>query len=192
MRISILGTGNLSRHLASGFHTQGVDIVQVYGRRIDAAYEIALPIKAEGIDSMSKLRSDVDLVLLAVSDSAIEQVLSEIPNQGDFKMIAHTAGCVSATPIPMLCPNGVFYPLQTFSKDRVIDWSTVPIFLTSEHNADLKILEKAANLLSKQVSVINDQERLVLHLCATLVNNFSNHLFALSEKIATESGYFLL
>jgi predicted short-subunit dehydrogenase-like oxidoreductase (DUF2520 family) len=188
MKISIIGAGNLGSHLATGFLSGGADIVQIFSRDINRAVDIAQKVGANAIDALSNLNQDIDLALIAVHDDVIPSVATEIRKYLKNQMIAHTAGSVTSLVLHHAGNYGVFWPLQSFSKGRHVDWSDVPVLLTANNSEALDMLRRAALLLTKNITNITDQERLALHLSAAIANNFANHMFALAEKIAVENG----
>ena len=188
MKISIIGAGNLGSHLVTGFLASGADIVQVFSRDIEKAADLARKANAEAINTISHLNTHVDLVIIAVHDDVIPAVATQIRKVLKNQLIAHTAGSVTSLILHHEGNYGVFWPLQSFSKGRAVEWLSIPILLTGNSPEALHTLTKAAKLLSNKVEVINDQERMALHLSATIANNFSNHMFALAEKIIGEHG----
>jgi predicted short-subunit dehydrogenase-like oxidoreductase (DUF2520 family) len=78
---------------------------------------------------------------------------------------------------------GVFYPLQTFSKSRKVDFSDIPICIEANHPSNLMKLEELGQKISNTVSQINSEERKTLHLAAVFTNNFVNHFYAIGAEI---------
>jgi len=129
------------------------------------------------------LISDADLYVIAVKDSAIQEVLENL-NLKEDQLIVHTAGSIPMSILEGFSNNyGVFYPLQTFSKSRNIDFSVIPICIESSHPSTFLELEKLAERLSSSVNQINSEERKTLHLAAVFTNNFVNHFYTLGSDI---------
>ena len=127
--------------------------------------------------------ADADIYIIAVKDSAIQEILENI-NLNEDQLIVHTAGSV---PMSILdgftnC-YGVFYPLQTFSKSRKVDFSNIPICIEANHPSTTMKLEKLGERLSSSVNQINSEERKSLHLAAVFVNNFVNHFYSIGAEI---------
>ena len=80
-----------------------------------------------------------------------------------------------------------FILLQTFSKNREVNMSAVPICLEAHHESDIKILEKLAATVSEKVYQVDSERRKALHLAAVFVNNFTNHLYHIGQKICEDS-----
>ena len=102
------------------------------------------------------------------------------------KLIVHTSGSVGIHDLDKKNRRGVFYPLQTFSKDVDVDFSEVPICLEIEHKQDLNILKKLATAIGCKSHRVNSDQRSALHLAAVFVNNFTNQLYRIGHEI-TES-----
>ena len=83
---------------------------------------------------------------------------------------------------------GVLYPMQTVNKERVIEWSDVPIFIEASNEDDTQYLEALSQRLSKNVKRSSSQQRQSLHLAAVFACNFANHMYAIAEKLLYEQG----
>jgi predicted short-subunit dehydrogenase-like oxidoreductase (DUF2520 family) len=84
--------------------------------------------------------------------------------------------------------TGVFYPLQTFSRERKVNFKTVPICIEAGQREDLAMLERLASTLTDKVYKISSEERKALHLAAVFANNFTNHMYAIANDICLENG----
>jgi len=181
--IVLIGTGNVARHLLDTFRLyQEIRVVQVLGRNEkNLAY----------FREFSKTSSDfekllpADLYIIAVSDDAIPSVSQLIRNKNGI--VVHTSGSVSLDVLSKYDHRGVFYPLQTFSKERKIDFKNVPICLESNQREDMELLKTLAHHISEQVYEISFQQRRSLHLAAVFVNNFTNHLYQIGNRICEEN-----
>lgn len=181
--VVIIGAGNLATQLALALFEKGIQVKQVYSRKIESASELAGKVNASFINDLSQLLPEADLYIIAVKDSAIQEVLENLRLNND-QLIVHTAGSVPMSILEGFSNNyGVFYPLQTFSKKRKIDFSDIPICIEASHASTFLELEKLGEKLSTSVSQINSDERKTLHLAAVFVNNFVNHLYAVGADI---------
>ena len=100
----------------------------------------------------------------------------------------HTSGGVALEKISNHNRRGVFYPLQTFTKGKAVDFKTIPICIETEFSADLKILKKIAKSISDKMYIINSEQRKALHVAAVFVNNFTNHLYQIGNQICEENN----
>jgi predicted short-subunit dehydrogenase-like oxidoreductase (DUF2520 family) len=185
MRITIIGSGNVATHLAAAFKNAGHDIVQVYSRDLQNSSLLAYHVKAEAINDLNQIDPETDLFVISVKDDAIEGVASELAKHQ--KLIVHTSG---ATDIRVLLNHthqaGVFYPLQTFSKTREVDFNTVPVCIEGADEQITKQLNELAYTITQNVYRINSAERKTLHLAAVFANNFPNYLYSIAQQLLAE------
>lgn len=186
MRIVLIGAGNLANRLGIALSTKrGVQVVQVWSRTETAAQALARKIGCSYTSDLNNLVGNADLYLLAVTDNAIETVLRNAPLKG--KNIAHTAGSMAMDVLNSFSDSvGVFYPLQSFTVSRVIDFSTIPIFIEANNDGMLGFLQELALSLSEKVHIISSSQRLQIHLAAVFICNFVNHLYAIGEQLSKE------
>jgi predicted short-subunit dehydrogenase-like oxidoreductase (DUF2520 family) len=181
--IVLIGAGNLATQLALALVEKGIHVKQVYSRKIESASELAGKVNASFIDDLSQLVPEADLYIIAVKDSAIQEVLENL-RLDDDRLIVHTAGSIPMSILEGFSTNyGVFYPLQTFSKNRKVNFSDIPICIEANHPSNMMKLERLGKTLSSSINQINSDERKTLHLAAVFVNNFVNHLYAAGADI---------
>jgi predicted short-subunit dehydrogenase-like oxidoreductase (DUF2520 family) len=186
MDIVCIGSGNVATHLAKAFKASGARIVQVYSPHLLNADLLAQQTSAQAIADLAALNRVADLYLIAVKDDAIATVADAL--SGVNGMVVHTSG---ATPMSVLSDAGiqhygVFYPLQTFSKARDLNFANVPLCLEAKDADDLNVLKTLAQTLSPLVYEIDGGQRKILHLAAVFVCNFVNHLYHLGGGILAE------
>jgi len=183
IRVVIIGAGNVAIHLAKALRaTDSVELVQYYSRsaRNQSYFHSSIP---QANDLGALLRADV--YVIAVKDDVIKDLAPVLKKLAG--LVVHTSGTV---PLEALadCPrHGVFYPVQTFSKDRELDWSSTPLVLETADPADMHLLRTLASALSDSIFEIDSQGRKKLHLAAVFANNFSNHMFTLSKEVCLEN-----
>jgi predicted short-subunit dehydrogenase-like oxidoreductase (DUF2520 family) len=187
-RIVVVGAGNVAWHLARRAHVQGVQVGQIFSRNLAKASELARQIGAQPISSFEELDVQADFYVLAVSDAATGSVAAKMSERLPASAcVVHTSG---ATPLGVLQPHfercGVLYPLQTFSKNREVDFSKVPICLETAQKEDYPGLEHLARRLSDQVYAVDSVKRQTLHLSAVFVNNFVNYFYTIGAALLEE------
>ncbi|MFY0604243.1 MAG: DUF2520 domain-containing protein [Flavobacteriaceae bacterium] len=162
--VAIIGHGNVGTHLYNALHiVKDVEVVQINSR------------------DLTTLKK-VDVTVIAVSDDAIGKVSANIENT----LVVHTSGAVNIQVLKNSSNKGVFYPLQTFSKDSIVDFTTIPICLEAENKKDLMLLERLARMISSQVYHIDSEQRKNIHVAAVFVNNFVNHMYTMAYDICKE------
>jgi len=98
--------------------------------------------------------------------------------------VAHTSGATSIDVINSKNIKAVFYPLQSFTKGKTIDFTEIPICLETDDKDSYEILYDIAKSISENVNNISTEQRQYLHASAVFVNNFTNHLFHIGKEIA--------
>lgn len=183
MRISFIGAGRVAYHLAKALGSQH-QIVQICSRTFENAEWISLQVQAQAISNFENINADIDLMIIAVSDQSIKSVIEQISPFLKDVCIVHTSG---STHLNVLAKThdkcGVFYPLQTFSLEREIDWKNTPLFIEATNKKDLGNLLDIANSLSNKVYSYNSEQRLSLHLAAVFACNFSNYCYDMAKEI---------
>ncbi|MTH16811.1 Rossmann-like and DUF2520 domain-containing protein [Flavobacterium sp. LC2016-01] len=182
IQLSIIGSGNVAQHLIKAFaKSEAVEIMQVFSRKKEAL----LPLVDERkiITDFASLKP-ADLYIIAVSDNAIAEVSEQFPFEN--RLVVHTSGAAPITTLNFKNRRGVFYPLQTFSKNKAVDFSAIPMCLEAENSSDFDLLEKTAERISNAVFAINSEQRKALHVAAVFVNNFTNHLYQIGQEICDE------
>lgn len=183
IQVSVIGSGNVAHHLLKAFGASPkLQVNQVFARN-KKAIQTTFP-NVEVIEDLSLLKS-VDVIIIAVSDDAIETVSGQIPLKN--QLVVHTSGSVALDALNHKNRRGVFYPLQTFSKAKAIDFHTVPICIEAETAEDYLIVETLAKSISDYTYSVNSQQRQALHVAAVFVCNFTNHLYQIGAEICNEN-----
>ena len=179
MQIVLIGSGNVAFHLAKAFTEAQIPISQIFGRNTTELQKIS---EQFSIPFSTETLVDADLYIISVSDSSIAEVSSLIKNEN--ALVAHTSGSVSREALSGNYRKSVFYPLQTFSKSKNLDYSKIPFFIDAENENDEEILKNLASKISKNVMLANDEKRKYIHLTAVFACNFVNHLYARAKEIS--------
>jgi len=181
-KVAILGAGNLATLLSLELHRKGVEIVQVFSRTETSASLLANMLECCYVTKPEEITPDATIYLISVSDMAIEDVLSKMDCNN--KLVAHTAGSIPMNILSKFSENhGVFYPLQTFSKSRNVNFSCIPFCIEANTAENEQILVELASLISNDVRIITSEQRKQLHLAAVFANNFVNHMYAIADEI---------
>jgi predicted short-subunit dehydrogenase-like oxidoreductase (DUF2520 family) len=177
--VVLIGAGNVAFHLYKAFKkADNVTIIQWYNRSTHNIYQFQSEV--EICDNLNKLKA-ADLYIIAVSDDAVAKLSREIPFEN--KLIVHTSGSLNVYDLDKKNRRGVFYPLQTFSKDVEIDFKNVPICIEVLDKKDAPLLKTLAQSINSPFYKINTEQRQALHLAAVFVNNFSNQLYRIAHEI---------
>ncbi len=182
MRITLIGSGNVATHLAAAFKNAGHAIVQVYSRDMHNASLLAYHVKAEAIDDLKSINPETDIFIISVKDDAIIPVAGELAIYN--KLTVHTSGATDLAALSAVVPDaGVFYPLQTFSKNKALNFLSVPLCIEGVNESITLKLEELARTVSNNVYRINSGQRKTLHLAAVFACNFPNYLYSIAQKL---------
>ncbi len=185
LKIDFIGAGNVAWNLAPALENAGASVQNIYSRNPDNSQKLADKLYEGQVKTdLDFSDSEADIILIAVADDVIEEVAKEIIVSDDI-IVAHTSGSIPLTALGYLAtPNiGVFYPLQTFTKQQKVDFSEIPILIEGDNTDTTNMLQKLANTLSSHVSIISSTQRQQLHLAAVFANNFTNWILMQSQEI---------
>ncbi len=179
MNIYLAGSGNVAWHLVYVFAKAGLPVKGIWGRNSDAVNQIskkrAIPVIPE-----EQFFSLPGIFLLAVSDHAIEEITMRFTHKDII--LVHTAGSVSLNVLKQKAVRcGVFYPLQTFSKNRDIHFSGIPVFIEGSDSVVEKLLLHWADVLHAEKHISNSEQRLNIHIAGVFANNFINYMLSCAE-----------
>jgi predicted short-subunit dehydrogenase-like oxidoreductase (DUF2520 family) len=185
--VVIIGSGNLGTHLTRSLKNVGYTISQVCSRNYSSADCLAKLVDAEPVTDLKLMNREASYYFIAVSDSAIGQVAGIMPKvQG---IVAHTAGSVSMSVLNRFDNHGVLYPFQTFTRDRDVDFTEVPVLVEGNRGSVRRELMEVASALSDHAQGADSDKREALHMAAVFSSNFVNHLYAISQDLL--EGYAL-
>ena len=188
--ISFIGSGNLAWHLAPALDNAGFVVKEVYSRKARHAEALTGRLyQAEVKATLDFSTSPSSIFIVAVNDESISEIAREIILP-DEAVLAHTSGSIPLTDLQFAAtPNvGVFYPLQTFTKNKKIDFKQTPIFIESVNHETEIVLTTLAKAISNQVRKIASEERKALHVAAVFASNFTNHMLTLSKELMQQNG----
>ncbi|MFT4021746.1 MAG: DUF2520 domain-containing protein [Acinetobacter sp.] len=189
MKISLIGSGRVATHLSKKLHSVRHQIQYVYSPQIQHAQILADQVNAIATDDLTKIENDVDVIFIAVKDQAIIDVVNQFPKHLANVLIVHTSGSTTLDILSSASSRyAVFYPLQTFSLEKEVDWLSIPLLIESYRSQDLDILFNLANSLSNKVFNYSTEQRLNLHLAAVFANNFSNYCYDIAKQIVDMNG----
>lgn len=189
-QVSFIGSGNLAWHLAPALDNSDFPVHEVYSKNpAHAALLVERLYEADVKASLDFSTSSSGIFIIATTDEAIEEVVQEIVLPEDA-ILLHTSGSQPLTILGYAATQnlGVFYPLQTFSKDKKVEFKEVPIFIESATPTTDKVLRAMGNTLSKNVIPINSYERKALHIAAVFASNFTNHMLLVAQDIMKENS----
>ena len=180
--IVFIGAGNVATHLAAAFKDTGRRILQVYSRSESSAKKLAEQVGVSWCCNINKINPDADLYIISVTDTAIVNIAKELKVTNG--LVVHTSGFMPLEVIKVVSEDyGVFYPLQTFSKTKQLDFLTIPMCIEANNEDNKKLLEDLALSFSTDVRAINSEQRKIIHLAAVFACNYTNAMYAVAEEV---------
>lgn len=189
MKIVFIGAGKLAVNLGRALVMAGHDVMQVYSRTMKSASDMAAVVGGTPLTNINELSSEADAYIIAVSDGVLPELIPQICKGREQKVFMHTAGSMPMDVFSgMALHYGVFYPMQSFSKERKVDFKTIPCFIESNDECGMRVIGELAESVSDNVKELSSEDRKYLHLSAVFACNFVNHCFAISADILAEHG----
>ena len=189
MKVTLIGAGNLATQLGKSLKKAGVTISQVYSRTEESARTLGELLEAEWLTDIKSLRNEADVYIFSVKDGALSELITEVCKGRGDKLFLHTAGSM-----PMSCFEGkalhygVFYPMQTFSKSKDVNFERIPVFIEGNSIETENVIRSLANKLSQRVIRLSSADRKYLHLAAVWACNFTNYCYTVASDILSEHG----
>lgn len=166
MNIVIIGQGNVATNLDYAFRKKGVACQMVSSR--------------EGLDMLPS----ANVYIYAVKDEALADVVAQVKGQ-EKALHLHTSGSMPITVFGEDKPHaGIFYPFQTFSKERIIeDFSTVPVFFEARGIDDISAVYSLALTITSHVYETSQHDRERLHVAGVFACNFTNLMYTMAADV---------
>ena len=184
--ITIIGSGNVATHLGKALLNIGCSINQVYSPNKDNAFDLANELNAMPCNDMKFITDESEVYIICIKDDFIAEIAQQLLFNN--KIVVHTSGSIVLDVLNQFDNYGIFYPLQTFSKDTAVNISDVPFCIEANNESTKNQLLTLAKTLSSKVYEINSEQRKKIHVAAVFACNFSNYLYSISEDILKENN----
>lgn len=189
MRIVLIGAGNLATNIGKALKRAGHDIVQVYSRTVESASALASVTGSIPICDIADVESDADVYVMSVKDSVIPVLVAQLHEKVGNGLLLHTAGSVPMDVLKGRAERyGVLYPMQTFSKNKEVDFSVIPCFIEAVDDDTLGVIEDLAGSISHLIYRLSSSDRKYLHLAAVFACNFVNHCYNMATEVLDSHG----
>lgn len=170
MKIALIGRGRVATHLGKALQA-GHKVVSVNSR------------------TLAELPQDADAYIIAVKDSALQEVISKVTKGRESSLFLHTAGSMPLSVFDGYTRHGgVLYPMQTFSMEREVDFREIPLFIEASDAESLQQIRTLADGISQHVYELSTADRRYLHLAAVFACNFVNHCYTLAADVLAQKG----
>lgn len=187
MKVAIIGAGNVATHLAKALHNADIEVLSIWSNQVDNAKILAQQVNADAVNTIHEIaKSDSDVIFIAVKDDKVAEIVEQLKSYKGI--VLHTAGAIAMDILNTFENHGVFYPLQTFSKAKSLNFSAVPICLEANNLQTLNVLEKLCIALNCKYYSVSSEKRSTLHVAAVFACNFPNYLYQISADILAKDG----
>ena len=171
MKIALIGRGRVATHLGKALLQAGHKVVSVNSR------------------TLAELPQDADAYIIAVKDSALQEVICNVTKGRKSSLFLHTAGSMPLSVFDGYTRHGgVLYPMQTFSMEREVDFREIPLFIEASDAESLQQIRTLADGISQHVYELSTADRRYLHLAAVFACNFVNHCYTLAADVLAQKG----
>ena len=189
MKIVMIGAGNLATNLALALQHSKHNVLQVYSRTKGSAGVLAKRLNCAYTTDLAAVTTVADIYVFSVKDTALEQLATDLCPRLPGKVFVHTAGSMPLSVFSSIADYyGVLYPMQTFSKGRELDFSTIPCFLEASDKKTLETLSAVAHSFTTNIVVMDSIHRRFMHLAAVWACNFVNHCYDVASELLKHQG----
>jgi predicted short-subunit dehydrogenase-like oxidoreductase (DUF2520 family) len=186
--ISFAGAGRVGSALCMEMFSIGYHIDLIVSEGDTRGKTLAVSCNSRWSSSLD-FPEKTDLIIVAVPDHRLAAVLADIKCSSDT-LVAHTAGSYGLDVFPgNIVKRGVLYPLQTFSPERKITFTDLPVFIEASDEESLSVLRETGMSIGGKVYTASLGQRRMLHVSAVFASNFTNHLLTQSREIAGMAGF---
>ncbi len=183
--ITFIGSGNVATHLAKNFFRNGFVITEIYSKSLEKATLLASETKSIACNNIKNISDVSDVYIICIKDDFIPEIVQNFPFKN--KLIVHTSGSISIDDLKGFDNYGIFYPLQTFSKEKEVNIFEVPFCIEANTKINEHKLIELGEALSENVYLINSEQRKKLHLAAVFACNFTNYMYQIANDITRKS-----
>lgn len=189
MKIALIGAGNVATHLGKVLKEKGYEVCQVYSRTEQSAAALGTLLDCAYTTSLEDVTAEAELYIVSVKDAVLQDLIPVLVKRNPQALFVHTAGSMPQSVWEGHAVRyGVLYPMQTFSKQREVDFGQIPCFVESNSEEDVQLLKDIASALSEKVYEASSEQRKSLHLAAVFTCNFTNHMYVLAAELLKKYG----
>lgn len=189
MKIVMIGAGNVATNIAKALANIGEKPVQIWSRTLASAKELAEAIDTRATSDWNSVVKDADVYIVSVKDDGMTAVIDQLCAHCQHGVYVHTAGTMSMSMFKGKAEHyGVLYPMQTFSKQKEVNFRAVPCFVEASDTSTLVFIKSLAKFLSDNVFELVEADRKWLHVAAVFACNFANACNSMAAQILERHG----
>ncbi len=185
--VSFAGAGRVASALCRRIYAAGINVDRIVSLTEQNGRALADSCEASW-SPVPEFPASTDIIIVAVPDHRLKILLGNI-KCGHDTLVVHTAGSFGLDIFPEnITSKGIFYPLQTFSRERNVDFTGLPFLLESSDKKSYDILEKLAAEIGSAPYFFTSKQRKMVHLAAVFICNFTNHMLTSGKQIVEKEG----
>lgn len=185
MKIVLIGSGNVASTLGRRFNRAGHQVLQIMSRTLAHAEALAAELKADSTDRYAAINQSADIYIVALTDTAIPELL--LHWRTEQQLVVHTAGTVPLSALHGVSANtGVLYPLQSLRGTEPAS-GNIPFLIQATGETELRLLRELVSSIGSTCQVVDDRQRLHMHISAVWVNNFPNLMYSIAYRLCVEN-----
>lgn len=192
LRFSLAGPGRVGRSLAGWLVGAGARCLAVAGRDTARAREAAAGLGAAALGIGDLASAGQALLLVTVSDPALEPVAEALAGRPQAAVALHAAGALDASVLAPLrragCAIGTFHPLLAFPAELPPDAAQGAVFAVEGDPPAVALARRLAAGLGGRPVDVPAEARLLYHFAASLAAGGVLTLCAMAEEIAAAQG----
>jgi len=196
MKIGLIGSGRMAQAMGGYLRDRGYEVRGLWGRNPKKAREAARYLEIEPVEDLADLIFRADILLLAVSDDALQSVGNEAALCGtelEGKWVGHFSGSLSLDVLEPLTRKGArgfsLHPLQTIPEpDRGRKDLSQATFMLEAEEGFRDSLKAWLVLCGNTTAWIEPGKKGLYHLGACLASNYVMTLYRLAEEALIDSG----
>lgn len=191
LRVALVGPGRVGTSLVHWVRACGARVEMVAGRTERSREGVAAAVEARPVPLGELSSGTCDLLLVAVSDAALDGVARELALRPQAAVVLHTAGARGASalsPLPR-ATAGAFHPLKAFPAPLPELGEAAGTFFALDGPPDaLALGRRLARAFGGSAEVVTEAERPLYHLAASVAAGGVATLVASAVSLAGELG----
>lgn len=186
--IVMIGAGGVARSLATSLHEAGYRIMQVFSHTMASAKSLAAMVEAEPVTDPAKVTDAADIYIYCLKDDVLATIPEwKLPFKSGLHM--HTSGtCTLDVFVQAGCEAyGSIYPFQTFSRDRLIPFDEVPVFIKTNNRLSYDKANCLMQTVSTKVYENKIRNMMSLHVAGIFANNFTTAMVRIAYDMLRQA-----
>jgi predicted short-subunit dehydrogenase-like oxidoreductase (DUF2520 family) len=192
----VIGCGRLGSSLFRALQQRGAGNVFMYSPEPYRAVQSRFLPEEKYFSTLTReWTARNSLIIIAVNDQAIPEVCDKLQQyELSGKIILHTSGAAPASALDSLkqrqAITGSLHPLQTFARRYAPAsvWQNITCAFQGDAQA-MPVAAKFCEILGARIVPVSAQQKIALHLAASVISNYTVGLIGWAEQILATAGF---